>query len=463
MSKFLNLAISFLLIFAGVPITGFAANLEQSAIVDSIKLSKTEVSVGESIKLNVAFSEKSTTKVKAGDTLTIKLPQMSDAFGEAGLFGSASDSGTEIKNAQGIVLGTLTVTSGEVIFTFNKNAEKLDNIRGKFSLYVSVKNTLGEKQNIENVWKDQTDFGVGISKEQISITRPGRDEGQTGGNPFFYKTGESQTDHKKPKWWLVVNPDRQQFYPYMQPTKIKDNVKVGHKLIEDSVYFSIGGRVNERLTAADFMAKGYGSFETDGYANFSAQISASLLNGSSVAIEYKTEIVDPTLESFENTAEATYPSYYPGIKDTTYKPQQVSHTVANYMSSAEIEGDLQNSVTITKVDGDNKELHLSGAVFNLLQNGEVIESDLITDANGKLIIKHLESGSYQLEEIKAPQGYVIGKNNIYDFEITETDTMPTLLVKNMQIKNNHRSLRRKKHYQLSLLRTSKQLQQKLSA
>lgn len=434
MNKFLSLIMSCFLLFGSMPFNGFAKGLEQSNVIDSIKLVKTDLQVGESVKLNVTFSEKNEGQIKGGDTITIKLPQMSDEFGKAGLFGSESDSGTEIKNSDGVVLGILTVTEGDITITFTEEAEHLDNVRGKFSLYAAVKNSLGENQNKENSWTTETDFGLDVNKEHISINRPGRDEGQTGGNPFFYKTGESQSDHKKPNWWLVANPDRHEFYPYAQPTRINDYIKPGHILIEDSVRFSIGGKVNGTLTPKEFMAKGYGKYHLEDNSQFSVEITAAILNGSSVAVQYQTKIIDPTLENYENTASATYPSYYPGVNDTIYKPHEVSHTVANYMSSAEIEGDMKNSISLVKVDSEDDSKLLVNAVFDLLQNGETIKAGLTTDANGKIIIKHLKPGKYQVKETKAPEGYQLSKNNIYDVTITSASNKPTITIKNSKLK-----------------------------
>ncbi|MBP3040373.1 pullulanase [Bacillaceae bacterium Marseille-Q3522] len=64
------------------------------------------------------------------------------------------------------------------------------------------------------------------------------------------------------------------------------------------------------------------------------------------------------------------------------------------------------SVVITKVDKDNPETKLTGAVFTLKDAaGKVLQEGLITDENGKLIISGLKPGDYQLVETQAPTGY----------------------------------------------------------
>ena len=57
---------------------------------------------------------------------------------------------------------------------------------------------------------------------------------------------------------------------------------------------------------------------------------------------------------------------------------------------------------------------VSGNVYTVSANGNVA---LTTDASGKIFIKGLESGTYYLKEVKAPQGYVLLKDPI-KIEIT---------------------------------------------
>ena len=61
---------------------------------------------------------------------------------------------------------------------------------------------------------------------------------------------------------------------------------------------------------------------------------------------------------------------------------------------------------------------VSGNVYTVSANGNVA---LTTDASGKIFIKGLESGTYYLKEVKAPQGYVLLKDPI-KIEITGNNT-----------------------------------------
>ncbi|QIK69219.1 hypothetical protein G7062_02460 [Erysipelothrix sp. HDW6C] len=76
----------------------------------------------------------------------------------------------------------------------------------------------------------------------------------------------------------------------------------------------------------------------------------------------------------------------------------------------------QGSVNVTKIDDKGKTI--GEAVFNILdENKEVLHKDVIT-VNGKLAIGGLEPGSYFIQEVKAPKGYLLSKK-LAAFEIPE--------------------------------------------
>ncbi|WP_010630726.1 SpaA isopeptide-forming pilin-related protein [Sporolactobacillus vineae] len=72
------------------------------------------------------------------------------------------------------------------------------------------------------------------------------------------------------------------------------------------------------------------------------------------------------------------------------------------------------SVELTKVDFDNNDAPLTGAVFELQDNkGETLKSGL-TDPNGdgKIFVDNLKPGDYQFVETKAPDGYVLNQTPV---------------------------------------------------
>nr|WP_246384259.1 SpaA isopeptide-forming pilin-related protein [Gracilibacillus halotolerans] len=64
------------------------------------------------------------------------------------------------------------------------------------------------------------------------------------------------------------------------------------------------------------------------------------------------------------------------------------------------------SVELRKVDRDQQDIPLEGAVFNLLDaDGEILQADLVTDENGRLVVEGLKPGSYYFVETQAPEYY----------------------------------------------------------
>ncbi|MGE6538904.1 SpaA isopeptide-forming pilin-related protein [Bacillus luti] len=81
------------------------------------------------------------------------------------------------------------------------------------------------------------------------------------------------------------------------------------------------------------------------------------------------------------------------------------------------------SIELTKVDTDHQGT-LEGAIFSILdQDGNVIREGLKTDQHGKLIVKDLKPGNYQLVETKAPEGYQLDASPI-NFIIEKAQATP---------------------------------------
>lgn len=72
-------------------------------------------------------------------------------------------------------------------------------------------------------------------------------------------------------------------------------------------------------------------------------------------------------------------------------------------------------ITLTKVDSENQNTRLPGAVFKLQQEVDGAYMDVlgyenvVTDANGQIVIPDLAFGNYQLIEIQAPTGYSLNE------------------------------------------------------
>ncbi|WP_347836443.1 SpaA isopeptide-forming pilin-related protein, partial [Gracilibacillus sp. JCM 18860] len=93
----------------------------------------------------------------------------------------------------------------------------------------------------------------------------------------------------------------------------------------------------------------------------------------------------------------------------------LSLTVENIMSTG--------SVELTKIDEETGET-LAGAVFELQQEGKVLQEDLKTDENGKLFVENLKPGTYQFVETDAPHGYQIDRAPItFTIDLGQSETL----------------------------------------
>src|SRR5699024_299789 len=80
----------------------------------------------------------------------------------------------------------------------------------------------------------------------------------------------------------------------------------------------------------------------------------------------------------------------------------------------------KGSIKLIKTDAATGDL-LADAEFKLVDaDGEVVEENLSTNADGEIVIDDLFLGNYQLIETKAPAGYELDETPI-DVEITEDE------------------------------------------
>ncbi|CJC99632.1 T-antigen-like fimbrial structural subunit protein FszC [Streptococcus pneumoniae] len=76
-----------------------------------------------------------------------------------------------------------------------------------------------------------------------------------------------------------------------------------------------------------------------------------------------------------------------------------------------VKEEITGQLEITKVDANNTNKTLAGAVFEIWKDGIKIDT-LTTNKSGKATSKKLEPGDYTLKEIQAPEGYTLSNKEM---------------------------------------------------
>ncbi|MEH7220096.1 SpaA isopeptide-forming pilin-related protein [Bacillus toyonensis] len=111
-----------------------------------------------------------------------------------------------------------------------------------------------------------------------------------------------------------------------------------------------------------------------------------------------------------------------------FEIKEQGKTLTFTVENKEVKGNVQ----LLKVDGENPDKKLEGAVFNLQDNNGKKISEHKSDKNGLIEVKNLPFGAYSFVEKQAPTGYVTMKEPI-PFSISEQGKTIMLTAKNKHI------------------------------
>ncbi|MFK4310247.1 choice-of-anchor A domain-containing protein, partial [Bacillus sp. RC242] len=122
--------------------------------------------------------------------------------------------------------------------------------------------------------------------------------------------------------------------------------------------------------------------------------------------------------TFENLVPGKYtleetkaPEGYKAV-EVTVKVNVVANEVAKQeVLNEKVKEKITGQVEITKIDANDTDKKLEGAVFEILKDGIKIDT-LTSDKNGKATSKKLEPGDYVLKEVQAPGGYNLSDKGI---------------------------------------------------
>ncbi|SFJ87129.1 LPXTG-motif cell wall anchor domain-containing protein [Bacillus sp. 71mf] len=363
-----------------MPIIAKAQELNTSGFVDSFTFDKTDLSYGERTGIKVNFSDKSGNKMKAGDTLTLTLPQELQGYSRK----------IDLKNDAGVTFGTCQVTTTNVLCTFTDVVEKLRNIRGYFYFEVQATQNVATGQTITV----DTNLGTNLQTQRVTIKGP--TEGGESTAPFSYKTGRIDPDTPtKVKWELPINNNKEQL---SSDIVLSDTSQSGQTLDQAGFTLIVG---NEALTPQQFIDKGYGTI-TFNSNSFEIRAYKDQVSGKIFILRYTATITENGMsqENFFNDFTINYQIL--NEQPVTFSD---SAWTKNINAGGGAQGDLPPKGTlriIKHIAGDETKF-IPNVSFKLYtESGQQIGSTYTTDAQGMVEVPTLNPGNYYVQEITAP-------------------------------------------------------------
>ncbi|MEB8806401.1 SpaA isopeptide-forming pilin-related protein [Bacillus cereus] len=127
--------------------------------------------------------------------------------------------------------------------------------------------------------------------------------------------------------------------------------------------------------------------------------------------------------------ETKAPEGYKALEVTVEVNVVANEVVKQEVMNEKVKEEITGQLEITKVDANNTNKILAGAVFEIWKDGTKIDT-LTTNKSGKATSKKLEPGDYTLKEIQAPEGYTLS-----DKEMKFTISNEKIEVVKLQITN----------------------------
>lgn len=206
---------------------------------------------------------------------------------------------------------------------------------------------------------------------------------------------------------------------------------------EQSVTYRDGAFVGQvRLTTdADLMRIGKGSAVITGHSAGEDEAYYYLHSGDTIAVHSAVNGFSVYVESVSSEEEEA--NFLVGVPSAAIQKVLIPQKGAPYkMQDITIpfeKIDLYGDLELTKLRDRGDQRPLAGAVFQLYtSDGKAVGEPVTTDSEGKARWTHLLSGSYNVEEIAAPEGYQVS-HTPFPVEITGGSQVITLNLKNAPI------------------------------
>lgn len=220
-----------------------------------------------------------------------------------------------------------------------------------------------------------------------------------------------------------------------QGNKIGENGKYEDVYTGTKVYFEITGTVpsyseqynNDKLTytLTDTVSTGL-TLDDNLQATLQAQVgvdnaTVTVVNNV-ITIAYKSTYImthggDAISIKYSATVNGTASNFDAATNtvNVKYSNSPSSSTDGTPSTTKHYTFDIENA--LVKVDSESQTTPLTGAEFTLTDSNEKLIASVPSDANGYIVFKGLDAGTYTLKETKAPDGYQLS-NKEYTVTIT---------------------------------------------
>ncbi|MEC3155902.1 SpaA isopeptide-forming pilin-related protein [Bacillus thuringiensis] len=231
-----------------------------------------------------------------------------------------------------------------------------------------------------------------------------------------YKDGKKVDTLRTDKTGKVVSQKLETGKYTLKETK----APLGYKLLKEEIEVVV--EANKVVEVQVENAKELGSLQVIKKDAESGKVLASaefkLKNEAGQVVEEAKTTNKEGVVKFENLVPGKYtleetkaPEGYKALEVTVEVNVIANEVVKQEVMNEKVKEEITGQLEITKVDANNTNKTLAGAVFEIWKDGTKIDT-LTTNKSGKATSKKLEPGDYTLKEIQAPEGYTLSNKEM---------------------------------------------------